>query len=131
MILSWDDSLLESWDAYAFSPVCRETQANRRMVTVGDTDFEALPSNQEAYSQESPEVIGNQPLFDLIQAGFKTIEGRINTVERRFDIIKESLDVFEKKQADYKESVTATLQQHSICIKQMIATQRLHSVASQ
>lgn len=62
---------------------------------------------------------------------FNATEGRINAVERCFNIDKERLDVFEKKQDDYKQSVTATLQQQGIWIKQVIATQSLHGGASQ
>lgn len=112
---------MESWDTCAFSPVPGETQSNERLVPVGDTDPEALHANQDAYSRESPGVIDNQPLFDLIQAGFKTIEGHLNAtegcikaIENCFNIVKQLLDFFGKKQDDYKQYVMGTLQQHGI-----------------
>ncbi|XP_051528131.1 uncharacterized protein LOC127425887 [Myxocyprinus asiaticus] len=111
-VRSWGDGLIESWDACAFSQVPKETQrgdqSNGRVVSVADSDPEALPSNQEVYRRGSHPIIDNQHIRGLIQEGFNTIEGRFNTIEERINaiesrlnIVKERLDVFDTTATRY------------------------------
>jgi len=120
-VQSWSDGLIQSWDDCVFTNIPKETPqavpSSERVVAVGESDPEQLPSNQEAYKRESQPNIDNQHIAGLIQDSVKTA---LNAFEVRFDkrlnAIERRLDVYE-----------STQQQHGIWIKQGLAAQRLHS----
>lgn len=71
--------------------------ASECMVTTGYSESEVLPSNQEACSCEAPVVIDNRVLFDMIQSGFKTTEGRFNTIDGRIEALEKCFAVIEER----------------------------------
>jgi hypothetical protein len=120
-VQSWSEGLIQSWDGCVFTNDPKETPqsvpTSERVVVVEESDPEQLPSNQEAYKQESQPVIDNQHIAGLIQDSVKTA---LNAFEVRFD---KRLNAIERRLDAYE----STQQQQGIWLKQCIAAQRLHS----